>query len=160
MFGQSERILNTLEIDGFDQYLILSEWKNIPSEFEFRCFVYKNKLRAITQYGKEFETNVLFSSKKDYLKILEKIKTFYNSIKNHIPYDDCIMDVLVWDEKQKSNNMGVFLIEFNCFGAETPAGSGLFNWIQDHHVLYQSDKPVLRFAFCDEFENIEHCDVD
>tara|TARA_R110001599_G_scaffold91574_1_gene240561 strand:+ start:2005 stop:2157 length:153 start_codon:yes stop_codon:yes gene_type:complete len=37
------------------------------------------------------------------------------------------------------------LIELNPFGAHSPAGSSMFNWIQDRDILYGNVPAELRY---------------
>jgi hypothetical protein len=163
----SNRTWNTLMNNiKNDNYLLLSEWIDIPSELEFRCFIYKDKLRAISQYGDNININNYncidkYNNNDKRINLYNDIIKFYNNIKFNIPYNDCIMDIIIIDDN-KSNSLlklGIFIIEFNCFGAETPAGSGLFNWISDSHILYNSEKPVLRLLSYDN-DNIYNDIID
>lgn len=160
---ESSRTWDTLQ-NGFEKCLVLKQWIDLPTELEFRCFIYNDTLRAISQYGYDSMSHMGYGSQSLYQyqsydnqqDLILRIQQFYNSIRQYIPYPDCIMDIIVLDSLKDSsfNNLGIFLIEFNCFGAESPAGSALFNWILDSHILYSSSSPVLRlFSSSDLYSN-------
>jgi len=127
--------------------IVLRPWYDFPEKMEFRCFVHKKKLRAISQYScytyyPEFQDKLVQEG------IRSRIIKFYSSIKEYIPYIDCVMDVVIWDETPLSSfkNQNIYVIEFNEFGAETPCGSGLYNWIIDYDQLYNAKHPTIRFV--------------
>lgn len=125
--------------------IVLRPWYDLPSDMEFRCFVRKGKLRAISQYDCYVYYPSLQDSKlQDQIKI--SIKNFYHNIRYMIPFDDYVMDVVYWvDAPLKSyNNHNVFIIEFNQFGGETACGSCLYNWSIDYNILYHSKHTDFR----------------
>lgn len=149
---KSDRAKNSLNFNYCNK-IILTEWINLPTENEFRCFIYNDKLRCISQYSTlDFRNDfhLLFDkfAKKD---ILEYINKFYEKIKYDIPYQDCVMDIVFMnkfnlnkDYDDKINkSYDIYLIEFNPF-CPVSTGTCLFNWINDYHILYSSNKPLLR----------------
>ena len=126
------------EIECGNTKLIMRQWVDLPEEYEFRCFVYKGKLRAISQYNC-YQYVEEFQNIKMQNKIKERVISFYNSIT--LPYEDCCMDIVIWDKD-------IFIIEINEFGIDTRAGSSCFNWIQDYDILYNSKEPIIKF--CDD----------
>jgi hypothetical protein len=128
------RITNTiktmLEYET-DIYLIGREYIDIEPEFEFRCFVYKGVLTAISQYfGLEIE---------DPIKIQKEITKWWQTNKNIIPYEDCVMDICIVKDR-------ILIIEFGPFGIDLNAGSCTYNWLSDYHILYnwKSKIPDIR----------------
>lgn len=117
-----------------DSCIVLRKWYDIPRSMEFRCFIRKNKLRAISQYHcDDFFPELI--GKKEY--ILSKIKEFYMKNSSRIPYEDAVMDICILNKE-------VYLIEFNQFGAETACGSCLYNWDLDYQILYHSEECDMR----------------
>lgn len=108
--------------------LMLREYiEDFPYKYEFRCFIYRGKITAISQY--HFDQYIEeFQSKDAQQAIIGKISDFYDSIKETIQYSRCTMDVTVTDKVQ--------IVEFGGFGIEQNAGACLYNWHHDYHILY------------------------
>ena len=126
-FKKSPRITNTIRTMMEYKspiYLVAREWIEMEPEMEFRCFIYKTTLTAISQYY----SIDLPQEQKD--KIQKQICEFWAANKNSVPYEDCVMDVVV-DASDK-----VRIIEFGPFGIDLNAGSCSYNWLQDAHILY------------------------
>ena len=115
---------------------------------EYRVFVYRNKITAISQQHL-YEKNSIFNgldkdelNKKinDYVRIITTY--FEEKIKKNITY----MDSYTYDFAILPGN-NPYLIEINCFGKEYAAGSALFHWIIDEDKLYnQEDKIYFRYT--------------
>jgi hypothetical protein len=128
-FKKSPRITNTIKtmIEYKSPiYLVAREWIEMEPEMEFRCFIYKTNLTAISQYY----SIELPQEKKN--NICELISEFWDDNKDSVPYEDCVMDVFV-DASSK-----VRIIEFGPFGIDLNAGSCSYNWLQDAHILYDA----------------------
>jgi len=65
------------------------------------------------------------------------VKKLWEQVQDHVWYEDCVMDVV-----HNENTKVIKLVEFNEFGCNSRAGSGLFNWIQDFVDLYLGDAVV------------------
>ena len=115
--------------------VVLREWQDIPEFLEFRCFIRKKKLRAISQY-QCYEYFQEIHKRKEELKCA--IVKIFNSIRKRIPYEDTTMDIVVL------NTNKIVIIEFNQFGAETACGACLYNWDLDYQILYHSKSPDMR----------------
>ena len=122
---ESSRTRDTLCNHLFDHYIMLRQWTPIDEWQEFRCFIYRNRLTAISQYHCYSKFKKLAG--KIFL-IRQAIVAFYQEVYSFIPYEDCVMDVIV-------NGDEVTIVEFNSFGADGIAGSGLYNWEQDEDIL-------------------------
>ena len=127
--------------------IVLRPWYDLPEKYEFRCFIYKKKLRAISQYSC-YTYYPEFQDKNTQSDIQNRIIKFYNSISKYLPFQDCVMDIIIWDQSNLPSymNQQIYIIEFNEFGGETPCGAGLYNWIIDYDLLYNSRWPVIRFV--------------
>eukprot|EP00128_Syssomonas_multiformis_P011045 Colp12_sorted_trinity150504_noHs@24896 len=131
---QSRRIYQDLgKVTNFgtkdvDVSITVREWLDeVPknSHMEFRGFVYKNSLNAVTQYD-DISMHPEIVSNKEALG--KRILDFFNSeikesLKSHENY---VVDFLVTPEK-------IYLIELNPF--HIGAGPGLFKW-RDHRELF------------------------
>jgi len=120
----------------YEQNLIIREWVcGLSSEKEFRCFVYKNKLTAISQYNHYITIPEL--QNKDYLN---KVKTIiFNHWDAHVKklltdFENYIVDFGLIDNDQ------VFLIELNPF--DTKTGPCLFHWTVDRNILLNEEKNI------------------
>jgi len=115
----------------------LLPWKNIIHDQEFRVFVYKNRITAISQqhlYTINQKLKELKSEEQEKL-IQQWINIIYNyfntSIINRITHmDSYVMDVAILENDEP------YFIEINPFGREYSSGSSLFHWIKNENVLY------------------------
>lgn len=118
---------NTKQLD-----IYLIPWVKVEPNNEFRVFVYKNKITAISQQN-------LYSVLYDDISIQEIharltiIMDYFNDvIKYKINWlANYTYDFAIVDNKP-------YFIEMNCFGKEYAAGSALFHWILDEKILYNS----------------------
>jgi len=108
--------------------IVLRRWDKIlidKPEMEFRAFVFKNQLNALSQYDYASCYPELVKNK---LNIQEKIQSFFNlvlkeKLKTHETY---ILDLFVYGDSIK-------VIELNSF--ETWTGACLFSWAEDKNLL-------------------------
>jgi hypothetical protein len=104
---------------------------------EFRVFVYKNKITAISQQSL-YDVNDILEPLTDkerndlIYKWIEIIKSYFESdIKEKITHiDSYVMDFAILDDDSP------YFIELNSFGKEYASGSALFGWIRDYNILY------------------------
>ncbi len=121
-----------------DTYIIFVPWNpKIDSRTEFRLFIVNRKLTAASPQ-KWWECHNYTSEE---LCIIENA-FLTSTLFQDSPYDSFVADVYVDLEKKTSN-----LIEINCFGDHSGAGSSLFNWENDHDLLYGigEKEPELRY---------------
>lgn len=111
--------------NSLDIFLAVRLWVPIHISREFRGFVYKRKLTALSQYFDMLYFPDLHMHKQ---KILQKIQQFFNDVSEKIPYDNCVMDFGLVD-----NDNTVKLIEFNPWYRFT--SPCLFSWKSDMSVL-------------------------
>lgn len=113
---------------------------------EFRVFIYKRKVTAISQYN--IGTKSMLSGKSNH-----DVMTLTNGIKDHlekqilplvcpkIGTDNVTCDLYI------NRNGTIRIVEFNSFGYWQAAGSALFEWIGDKNKLYNQDgKIYVRFV--------------
>lgn len=131
--------------------IYLMEWVNISPEYEFRVFVYQNKITAISQqniYSLLLNTNSNISSNTFEFKIKEKldiiVKYFYNTIVDKVDWIDTYsIDIAIV-------NSQAYFIELNSFGKEYAAGSALFHWLLDESILYnkfETKENIIEFRY-------------
>ena len=116
---------------------MIRQWEHIDPAMEFRCFVYRNRLTAISQYHCYNFYKKLQGREEE---IRDTIYQFYLKIFEFLPYEDCVMDIIISSE-------GVKIVEFNSFGIDGMAGSALYNWQRDKAILYATEgKPDIRLV--------------
>jgi len=124
--------------------IFLMKWIDMDYMSEFRVFVYKNKITAISQQHLYFKNDLYEKDKSLINKHIDIIVRYYeNTIKNKIDY----MDSYTYDFSILKNDKP-YLIEFNSFGKEYAAGSALFHWLIDEEKLYnQTNDIYFRYTF-------------
>jgi hypothetical protein len=149
VFNNSSRIHSALQESkkfGIDSKIMLREFQeNLPVEYEFRCFIYNSHITAISQYNQGFIKE--FQSKEYQQFIVERITTFYKSIKDRFPYVDCTMDIVFLNQDE------IKIIEFNGFGIEQNVGGCLYNWFQDFYILYNDQGKTDIRVYENEFSH-------
>ena len=102
--------------------LIIREFVSFPVKNEFRGFIYKEKLTALTQYNNlaYFPQHLEIKSEME-----RKIKEFVEGMKSVM--ENCILDLVIDD------NGKVWVVEMNPFGELT--GACLFSWSEDREIL-------------------------
>mmetsp|Transcript_19494 Transcript_19494/g.27459 ORF Transcript_19494/g.27459 Transcript_19494/m.27459 type:complete len:388 (-) Transcript_19494:142-1305(-) len=140
----------------FEAQIVMREWDEwacAHPEAEFRCFVYKGRLTAATQY---FSSCYFPELRHSRVETGERIARFFDEkIKGKLAgtYDSYVIDFLVDVGNNGSNkrgrlatgarekNMldrieeGIKVIELNTY--ESYTGSGLFSWREDRKLLMQ-----------------------
>ena len=117
LLSNSQRVADDLQRElkysnNFSLKIIIREWNNnLPYEMEFRGFVYKNKLTAISQYDSYLFSKELNLKKKE---IEKKINTFFNEmIKEKLKkFENYIIDFGIL------NDGNIVVIELNPFNNE------------------------------------------
>jgi len=118
-----KRAVEILPPEKWNLKLVVREFVQIPIEMEFRGFVYKGQLNAVSQYYSDcFFSNLL--EKKTI--ITQRIQEFFKNVKSKISYDNYIIDFVVLEDSIK-------IIEMNPYTEKT--GSALFNWNQDKNTI-------------------------
>lgn len=131
--GHSPIYENTNEL-----IIYLLPWINITDENEFRVFVYKNKITAISQQNIYKRLNMTNIENK-----IDIITKYFNDVISkkidwieNYTYDFAIID------KQMP-----YFIEMNSFGKEYAAGSALFHWLLDEQILYNDNDDIIEFRY-------------
>jgi len=137
LFVLSNRIKFDLELDlrfakDFSMNVIVRPWMSIPLECEYRGFVCKGTLTALSQYFTQiFVPSLLL--KKD--KVKNDISNFFYHVfkprladKKDLAEGDYVIDFVALEDR-------VLVLELNQFKSTT--GPGLFDWEKDHKVLFE-----------------------
>lgn len=118
---------NTTQLD-----IYLIPWVKVEPNNEFRVFVYKNKITAISQQNLYSVLYNDISIQEIPNKLTIILDYFNNVVTNKINWiSNYTYDFAIVDNKP-------YFIEMNCFGKEYAAGSALFHWILDEKILYNS----------------------
>lgn len=146
MIVTSKRSYNAL-LQG-DRILYFTKYRDDWNpDREFRVFIRKGRVTAISQYG---SMHSYWSSYSDdiLLELGQSIVDFCQTILKQVPkFDgkDLTMDVIVDPSLTK-----IELIEMNSFGYWQAAGSALFDWLDDYDKLYGYTSVCLRVANHDD----------
>ena len=127
--------------DTTEIIIYLIPWTKINDENEFRVFVHKNKITAISQqniYKKLYDDISLDK--------LNAIVTYFESnIKDKIKWTDSYTYDFVFIKND--DILEPYFIELNSFGKEYAAGSALFHWLLDENKLYGIDHNIIYVRF-------------
>lgn len=121
---------NTGISHGFDKYMWIAPYRDISRMIHYRVFIRDCKVKAISQYDEQDPP--YFPN-----RVRDDIISLWNRIEGDVWYEDCVMDVVHNEETGE-----ILIIEFNEFGASSLAGSALYNWVQDMHILYLGDGDI------------------
>jgi hypothetical protein len=124
-------------------YLIKFE-ENLNRLQEFRVFIHKNKITAISQQAL-YNSNIILAKLDEYErnKLIHKwiqiiTNYFEDEVKKRILHiDSYVMDFAIL------NDLTPYFIELNSFGKEYTSGSALFGWIQDEDILYEDNEIII-----------------
>eukprot|EP01122_Echinamoeba_exundans_P009391 TRINITY_DN3311_c0_g1_i4.p1 TRINITY_DN3311_c0_g1~~TRINITY_DN3311_c0_g1_i4.p1 ORF type:complete len:637 (+),score=82.28 TRINITY_DN3311_c0_g1_i4:307-2217(+) len=120
----------------FQMNYILREWVDIPVGLEFRGFVFKGALTALTQYDNLVSYDEIVKNKQ---KIKETIQKFYcdsvrPALKVSTVYDCAVVDFALLRD---GDDYVAKVVELNPYNNYEGAGTGgsLFHWNFDREVL-------------------------
>jgi len=123
--------------------IYLLPWIEMNPDKEFRVFVYKNEITAISTQSIYSPNRWLSTLATDEIKTIinNLLEFFYMYIQEKMKYmENYTMDIALLD------NGSFYFIEPNSFGENYAAGSALFHWITDRDVLYQHDSIEFRYT--------------
>jgi hypothetical protein len=81
-------------------HICVRKWYNFPVSNEFRGFVYGRKLVALSQY---FDMIYFAHIELEQDKIAEKIRSYFDTVKNKIPYENCVIDFAIIPQTNEFN---------------------------------------------------------
>ncbi|KAI9155598.1 putative CDC123-like protein L884 [Paramyrothecium foliicola] len=129
--------------------LIVQRWSpEIELNREIRVFCYKGKVTAASQdiwWEKVGWRNRYTDG------FVQAIVQTWDNVKEHLPFDTCIMDVLMTPPSD-TGSWQARVIEFNGFGAHLNTGSDLFHWVRDADILEGKTNEVT-VRFVDDWED-------
>lgn len=124
--------------------IYLLPWVELERDLEFRCFVYKNRITAISQQFLYNDNDTLCGYSSE--KIRELVENLINYFKQNVLYkigtDSFVMDIGHLAESKKA-----FFIEANPWGKEYGSGSSLFQWTKDYNDLYNDRDDTVIFKY-------------
>jgi len=134
--------------DSFKTQLVVRKWADIEPELEFRVFVVRGEITAITQYHKKCYVPTIKNNKHH---IQQQIISKFNELKSFVnaPDNTYTIDFAV------DKNLSALMIEVN--DPPPTAGTSLFDWENEN------DKKILRegpFTFRILEENVPWKDQD
>jgi hypothetical protein len=110
--------------------LVLQEWRTFLPHMEFRCFVFERQLTAVGQLC--WETHIEELEDREFKeRVLVSIEKLFEFVKDVLPWENCIMDVIYDQENNFSQ-----ICEFNPWGPYSCTGSQIHNWELDEHILF------------------------
>ncbi|MFF2531238.1 ATP-grasp domain-containing protein [Brevibacillus sp. NPDC058079] len=109
--------------------LVARKWMELKREREFRCFVKEGRLFAITQY--DYHDSYVWVLQNE-TQVLERIKTFFEQIREYLPCSTIVFDVHVGDDN-------VLLIETNPYRLSDPC---LFENYKELYSLYEHNPEI------------------
>jgi len=116
----------------WSQHMVVRQWVSVPIEYEFRGFVYNNKLTCLSQYYHYcyFPGMVQIKS-----KIEQMIQAYFEKIKDVVPLrpQEYVVDFAVDVDNDK-----VYIIEINPFGNYEAMGTStsMFDKKRDAAILF------------------------
>jgi hypothetical protein len=131
--------------DEFCNIYLMRWLVDLDPENEFRIFVHKNQITAISQQNIYSSNNWLKNKSKDFIfSLIIRIRKFFRSnISQKMKYlENYVMDLAIIRDS-------FYFIEPNSFGREYASGSALFHWIDDEDILLNT-KGSIEFRYvCD-----------
>ena len=112
-------------------------WVEINQDLEFRVFIHNNRITAISQQSCSIKNNFFDGLDQEIITlIINKIINYFNQvIQTKITHvQNFTIDLAIFNPLSEASV--VYFIEINSFGREYSAGSSLFHWITDNHILY------------------------
>lgn len=113
-------------------------WETLSLQREYRGFVCRNQLTAISQ---QHLYNIM-----DYADPTREAQLVYNYFMDVIRKKITFVESYSFDIAILEGDVPYF-IEAQCFGTQYAAGSALYGWVQDHDILYGTDANKLYFRY-------------
>jgi len=124
-----------LDDDQWSVNVIVRRWDDrVRDDYEFRGFVCRDRLVAISQYNHYCYYEQLQAEQ---ARIRAAIETFWPSVHPLVAMNEYVMDFAVL-RGSADGKLSVRIIELNPFATTT--GGALFNWSRDHDLLYALDE--------------------
>jgi len=112
----------------------LLPFQDISKKSEYLCFVYEEKLTAISQ---KWPNEHLQLNDADMKHTLDLIKDFVSILLKELSYSNCVLNVCILQGKP------AYLIDVDGFNFPTTK-SGLFDWMKDSKILRDSSDITFR----------------
>ena len=127
--GRCQSAIETARHYGFKIYLVLRSYQDYSRGYEYRAFVYKDKVTAICLNDEKAPSSHIPDT-----EIIRRVCRIIQACQHCQPFMNCVADIFISDVSDEQDQ----LIEYNSFGAWANASSGLFHWIEDEWELHDS----------------------
>lgn len=122
--------------------LVIERWSPaLEVRREYRVFCDRGKVTAVCQniWWEDLEDDQKYST-----GFVDAILGLWESVRVHLPFDSCTMDIVMAHSDQVWTAQ---VVEFNSFGPHLNTGSNLFHWIHDAEILHgKTNQITVRFA--------------
>jgi hypothetical protein len=145
---KSQRIAEDLQLakkNNTEMQIIVRKWEDIPLKHEFRCFIFKRTLTAVSQY---FDLCFFKALENEKESLLASLVHKFEEVKHRVPLENYILDFGI------STDGKVHIIELNPF--TTTTDSCLFSWTSDKRVLFGEEPLQMRIRER-EMKNLKQC---
>lgn len=135
----SPRCLESIQVAmhyGFENSIVIRDWKDLSCGNEYRTFVFNDQLTAITNHDDHGHQPF----DKGEAELIERVQDLLTRAKYHLPHTTVCMDVFLHDTHPSED----CVIEFSAYGAATDTGSGGFHWLTDMWALADSSEVTVR----------------
>lgn len=116
-----EAIQNAIHY-GFSNFIVIRDWKDLSAGNEYRCFIYNDRLTAITNHDGKVQQSALTED-----MLVKRIQRLLDAAMYYLPHSTVCMDCFVHDSRPNED----CVIEFSAYGPATDTGSGAFHWLTD-----------------------------
>ncbi|KAJ7624840.1 hypothetical protein FB45DRAFT_87601 [Roridomyces roridus] len=151
----SERVWQDMTLamrhpDTWQQNIILREWQPVPIDMEFRTFISKTRMTAISQYAYQLCSPRLTTAEK-LDPAIAAIRTLYEDRLRPIlsaspAFADCVIEFGVIPPESEGGEWRAIVIEINPF--EETTDGGLFSWTRERQLIEGTEEgveyPVVR----------------
>jgi hypothetical protein len=147
----SERVLQDLNValqrlDRFHENVVVRRWIDIAVDMEFRGFVHRGRLRALSQYNHVFHSERVVALRDEILHLI--VTAFDTHIRARLAarFESYVVDFALtggrfaFDAAAAAADERVWVIELNPFASSTDGA--LFSWRNDSAVLLGTDDAV------------------
>lgn len=117
LFSYSARIISDLkraiDLGQWDIHVVVRSFSPVPIEGELRGFVYKGKLRALSQYYAECYFSELVASRD---AVAEKVRAFHRQVRSIDGYCDAPSSTDACDTETVTRQVAIQVVHIRCGG--------------------------------------------
>ena len=119
---------------GFPTFIVMRAWKDFSDGHEYRCFIYDDRLTAITKHDDKPRQ---FANEE---ALVQRIQRLLNAARYFLPHSTICMDCFVHNSDVAED----CVVEFSAYGPATDTGPGAFHWFTDMWDLMNSETVSVR----------------